>query len=36
MNKKGMYEQIIRIISWIAFLAILLGAIYFLTRRFIP
>jgi len=36
MDKKGDYEFLIRILSWIAFFVVLLGAVYFLTKRFIP
>jgi len=33
MNKKGDYEQLIKILSWIAFFVILLSAVYFLMKR---
>ncbi len=35
MNKKGAdYEEIVRIISWIAFFALILIGLYFLIQKF--
>ncbi len=36
MNKKGAdLEELVKIASWIAFFALILGALYFLSRRVI-
>jgi len=32
-NRKGEIEEIIKIISWIAFLALLLAGVYFLIKK---
>ncbi len=34
MNKKAELEGLIKIIGWIVFFGIVLGALYFLIRRF--